>query len=105
MRQFKKIMPVGQRIVVKPIPDEDMSKGGIIIPDSGKDKPLIGTVEGIGDGEQDTNFTGKWPPTWLKLKTIVLFGRYAGTELPSPEKEEVRPRVIGVEEVLGVVEL
>ncbi len=72
------VTPLGDRIVVKPAVEELKSKGGIIIPDSAKEKPSKGDVIAIGPGKVDD--TGKRIPMELKAGDQVLFGKYSGTE-------------------------
>jgi chaperonin GroES len=74
-----KLTPLNDRIIIKPAPAEDVTKGGIIIPDTAKEKPLQGTVTAIGKGRIDDN--GKLVPMQLKVGDKVLYGKYAGTEV------------------------
>ena len=95
-----KLMPLGQKIVVEPLGTVERSKGGLIIPDTARTKSMEGMVIGIGTGEEETNYTGTWPP--VEMGDRVLFGRYAGTELKIEDtgREIV---VLGVTELLGIV--
>lgn len=68
------ITPLHDRVVVKPAPAEEKTAGGIIIPDTAKEKPQRGTVVAAGPGKKDE-------PTLVKVGDIVLYGKYAGTEL------------------------
>ncbi|OWY23764.1 co-chaperone GroES [Sphingobacteriales bacterium UPWRP_1] len=68
------IKPLADRVVVKPAEAEAKTKGGIIIPDSAKEKPQKGTVVAIGGGKKDE-------PMTVKVGDSVLYGKYAGTEL------------------------
>jgi len=74
-----KIRPLNDRVVVKRHEEETKTKGGIIIPDSAKEKPLEGTVVAIGSGKVLKN--GKSQPLDLKVGDKVLFGKYSGTEV------------------------
>ncbi|MCL2039564.1 MAG: co-chaperone GroES [Bacteroidetes bacterium] len=74
-----KLTPLHDRIIVKPAPAEEVTKGGIIIPDTAKEKPLQGTITAIGKGRIDDN--GKTIPMQLKVGDNVLYGKYAGTEI------------------------
>ena len=73
-----KIRPVGDRVVVKPSAKEEVSKGGIIIPDTAKEKPQEGTVIAVGSGKLQDN--GDRSPMELKVGDKVLFAKYGGTE-------------------------
>ena len=68
------IKPLADRVVVKPADAEQKSQGGIIIPDTAKEKPLRGTVVAAGKGTKDN-------PMELKEEDVVLYGKYAGTEI------------------------
>ena len=69
-----KIQPLADRVLVKPAAAEEKTVGGIIIPDSAKEKPLRGTVLAVGNGTKDEQMV-------LKEGDQVLYGKYAGTEL------------------------
>lgn len=68
------IKPLADRVLVKPVAAEEKSVGGIIIPDTAKEKPLKGTVVAIGNGTKDEEMI-------VKVNDQVLYGKYAGTEL------------------------
>ncbi len=68
------ITPLHDRVVIKPAPAEEKTAGGIIIPDTAKEKPQRGTVVAAGPGKKDE-------PTLVKVGDTVLYGKYAGTEL------------------------
>lgn len=68
------IKPLGDRVLVKPVAAEEKTIGGIIIPDSAKEKPLKGEVLAVGNGTKDEAMV-------LKAGDTVLYGKYAGTEL------------------------
>jgi chaperonin GroES len=74
-----KFRPLHDRVVVKRIDAEEKSKGGIIIPDTAKDKPSQGEVVSVGPGGRDE--AGKLIPIDLKVGDIVLFGKWSGTEV------------------------
>jgi chaperonin GroES len=74
-----KLTPLFDRIIVKPAPAEDVTKGGIIIPDTAKEKPLQGVITAVGKGRMDDN--GKIIPMQLKVGDKILYGKYAGTEV------------------------
>lgn len=68
------IKPLADRVVIKPTPAEEVTMAGIIIPDSAKEKPLKGEVVAVGNGTKDEEMV-------LKVGDIVLYGKYAGTEI------------------------
>lgn len=69
-----KIQPLADRVLIEPAPAETKTVGGIIIPDTAKEKPLQGTVVAVGKGTKDEEMV-------LKAGDQVLYGKYAGTEL------------------------
>jgi chaperonin GroES len=74
-----KFRPLQDRVVVRRIDAEEKTKGGIIIPDTAKEKPSQGEVLAVGPGARDE--TGKLIPIDLKVGDIVLFGKWSGTEV------------------------
>lgn len=74
-----KIRPLQDRLVVKRTQEEEKTKGGIIIPDTAKEKPLEGTVMAVGSGKSVKG--GKVVPLDVKAGDKVLFGKYSGTEV------------------------
>jgi chaperonin GroES len=94
-----KIKPLQDRIVIKRIEEEEKTKGGIIIPDSAKEKPQEGRVVAIGDGK--TLETGKKAPLTVKPGDKILFGKYSGTEIKIDGVEHL---IMREEDVLAVVE-
>lgn len=80
-----KIQPLGDRVLVEPIKEKEVSKGGIIIPDSAKEKPMEGKVIAIGTGKKDEN--GKDIPFHVKAGDKVLMPKYGGTEIKLDDKE------------------
>lgn len=74
------IRPLADRVVVEPAPAEEKTAGGIIIPDTAKEKPQRGTVVAVGTGKKDE-------PLTVKVGDKVLYGKYAGTELTIDGKE------------------
>ncbi len=74
------IKPLADRVVVEPAPAEDKTAGGIIIPDTAKEKPQMGTVVAVGEGTKDA-------PVTLKIGEKVLYGKYAVTELTLEGKD------------------
>ena len=74
------ITPLHDRVIVKPAAAEEKTAGGIIIPDTAKEKPQRGTVVAVGEGKKDE-------PLTVKVGDQVLYGKYAGTEIPYEGKE------------------
>lgn len=74
-----KINPLGDRIVIKPSPAEEKTKGGIILPDTAKEKPVVGEVVAAGPGRKADD--GKLISLDLKVGDKVLYGKYSGTEV------------------------
>jgi chaperonin GroES len=93
------IRPLHDRIIVERIEEETMTAGGIIIPDSAKEKPLEGSVVAVGKGK--SNEEGKVLPLDVKVGDKVLFGKYAGTEIKLDGKEYLMMRE---DDILGVIE-
>ena len=94
-----KIRPLQDRIIVKRVQEEEKTKGGIIIPDSAKEKPIEGKVIAAGNGKVLED--GKVRPLDIKAGDRVLFSKYAGTEIKL-EGDEVL--IMREEDVLGVIE-
>ena len=94
-----KIKPLQDRIVIKRIEEEEKTKGGIIIPDSAKEKPQEGRVVAIGDGK--TLETGKKAPLTVKPGDKILFGKYSGTEIKIDGEEHL---ILREEDVLAIVQ-
>jgi chaperonin GroES len=94
-----KVKPLHDRLLVTRIEDKVHKKGGIIIPDSAKEKPMEGKVIAVGSGRVVDN--GKKVPLEVKVGDRVLFGRYAGTEVKIDDKEHV---IVREDEVLGIIQ-
>ena len=80
-----KMKPLDDRVVVKPLEAEEVKKGGIIIPDTAKEKPQEGEVVAVGPGRMSD--TGKRIPVEVKKGDRILFGKYSGTEVTVNGKE------------------
>jgi chaperonin GroES len=93
-----KLTPLHDRIVVSRIEEAETSRGGIIIPDTAKDKPQEGKVIAVGKGK--SNDEGKVFPLDVKSGDHILFGKYAGTEIKIDGEEYV---IMREEEVLGIL--
>jgi chaperonin GroES len=94
-----KIRPLHDRIVVKRIEEQETVKGGIIIPDTAKEKPQEGQVIAVGQGKRGDD--GKVVPPDVKVGDRILFGKYSGSEIKLDEEEFL---IIREEEILGVIE-
>src|ERR1035437_6685687 len=79
-----KIKPLGDRVLVEPVEEKETSKGGIIIPDSAKEKPQEAKVIALGTGKRDDD--GKIIPFEVKVGDIVLTSKYGGTDVKLNEK-------------------
>lgn len=73
------IKPLGDRLVVKPMESEETTAGGLILPDTAKEKPQRGTVLAVGPGSRDEN--GKHIQMDVNVNDVVLYAKYAGTEI------------------------
>ena len=98
-RQKVKIRPLQDRIIVKRIEEEEKSKGGIIIPDTAKEKPQEGKVVAVGKGKVSDD--GKITPLDVKVNDRVLFGKYSGSEINIDGEEHL---IMREDDVLGVLE-
>ena len=94
-----KIRPLQDRIIVKRIEEEEKSKGGIIIPDTAKEKPQEGKVVAVGKGK--ANDDGKITPLDVKVNDRILFGKYSGSEINIDGDEHL---IMREDDVLGVIE-
>ena len=94
-----KIRPLQDRIIVKRVQEEEKTKGGIIIPDTAKEKPIEGKVIAAGNGKVLED--GKVRPLDIKAGDRVLFSKYAGTEIKIDGEEHL---IMREEDILGVIE-
>ena len=94
-----KVKPLNDRVLVKRLEAKETVRGGIIIPDTAKEKPLEGEVVAVGPGRHDDS--GKLIPMSVKAGQKVLVGKYSGTEVKINEVEHV---VVREDEILGIVE-
>jgi chaperonin GroES len=94
-----KIRPLQDRVIVRRIEEEEKSKGGIIIPDTAKEKPQEGKVIAVGKGK--VNDDGKVMPLDVKVNDRVLFGKYAGSEINIDGEEHI---IMREDDILGVIE-
>ncbi|KPK83381.1 MAG: molecular chaperone GroES [Bacteroides sp. SM23_62_1] len=94
-----KIRPLHDRVIVKRIEEEETTKGGIIIPDTAKEKPSEGKVVAVGNGKLLEN--GKLQPLEVKKGNKVLFGKYAGTEINIDGEEHL---IMREDDIIAIVE-
>ena len=94
-----KIRPLQDRVIVKRVKEEEKTKGGIIIPDTAKEKPIEGEVIAVGNGK--ANDKGEVRKLDVKAGDRILFGKYSGNEIRIDGVEHL---ILREEEVLGVVE-
>ncbi len=94
-----KVRPLQDRILVKRLEEEEKTKGGIIIPDTAKEKPVEGEVIAVGNGKVTEK--GDVRPLAVKKGDRILFGKYSGTEI---KIEGVEHLILREDEVLGVIE-
>ncbi|MCM8785230.1 MAG: co-chaperone GroES [Candidatus Omnitrophica bacterium] len=94
-----KIRPLGDRVVIEPLEAEEKTKGGIILPDTAKEKPQEGKVVAVGKGK--TNEKGELIPLEVKVGDKVLYGKYSGTEVTVDEKQYI---ILREEDILAIVE-
>jgi chaperonin GroES len=99
MEDFMKFRPLHDRVVVKRIDAEEKTSGGIIIPDSAKEKPSQGEIIAVGPGGRDE--AGKLIPIDLKVGDIVLFGKWSGTEVKIDGQDLL---IMKESDILGVLE-
>jgi chaperonin GroES len=96
---MKSIRPLGDRVLVKRIQEEEKTKGGIIIPDTAKEKPQEGLVVAVGKGK--TTEEGKLIAPDVKKGDRILFGKYSGTEIKIEGEEHL---ILREDEIVGVLE-
>ena len=94
-----KVKPLHDRILIKRVEEKETVKGGIIIPDTAKEKPQEGEVIAVGGGKKTEE--GKVIPLDVKAGDRILFGKYSGTEIKIDEEEYL---IIREDEVLGIIE-
>ena len=94
-----KLRPLGDRVVIQPTPREDMTKSGIVLPDTAKEKPQKGIVLAVGPGR--TLDDGKREAMDIKKGDKVLYAKYAGTEFKIDENELL---IVSQKDILAVVE-
>ena len=94
-----KIRPLQDRVIVRRVQEEEKTKGGIIIPDTAKEKPQEGKVVAVGKGKADED--GKVRPLDVKAGDRILFGKYSGSEIKIDGEEHL---ILREDDILGVIE-
>ena len=92
------LKPLGDRVVIKPSPKEEVTKSGLVIPDTAKEKPQEGTILAIGPGKMDED--GKRLPMDVKKGDKVLYAKYAGTEIKLEGEEYL---IVKESDILAIV--
>ncbi|MCL5037062.1 MAG: co-chaperone GroES [Chloroflexi bacterium] len=92
------LRPLGERIIIRPLQQEEVTKGGIIIPDTAKEKPMQGEVMAVGTGRMLED--GKVIPLEVKAGDKVLYGKYAGTEVKLEGEEYL---IVKESEILAII--
>ena len=93
-----KIQPLGDRVLVKPMEAKEVKKGGIIIPDTAKEKPQEGKVVAAGKGKVTED--GKILPMEVKSGDRILYGKYSGTEIKIDDEEHL---IMHQDDILGIL--
>jgi chaperonin GroES len=93
------IKPLGDRVLVEPVEEKEIKKGGIIIPDTAKEKPTEAVVRALGTGKTDDD--GKKIPFEVKVGDKVLISKYGGTEVKIGKKEY---KILNSDDILAIVE-
>ncbi|TES91540.1 MAG: co-chaperone GroES [Anaerolineales bacterium] len=94
-----KLKPLGNRVVIEPMEEEDITSGGIVLPETAKEKPQKGIVKAVGPGERDDN--GKRIEMDVKEGDTVLFAKYAGTEIKVEGKKIL---ILRESDLLAIIE-
>ena len=93
------VKPLGDRVLVQPLEQSEVKKGGIIIPDTAKEKPQEGKIVAVGTGKRDEN--GKLIPFEVKKGDRVLISKYGGTEIKVDGKDYL---IMREDDILGIIE-
>jgi len=93
------IQPLGDRVVIKPLEAESKTKGGIVLPDTAKEKPQEGKVVAVGKGKVLDN--GTVQPPEVKVGDKVLYGKYSGSEITTKDGEELL--IMREEDILAII--
>jgi len=93
------LKPLGSRVVIEPVEQEEITAGGIVLPETAKEKPQKGTVLSVGPGDRDDD--GKYIPLDVKEGDTVLFAKYAGTDI---KVEGTKLLIMKESDLLAIVE-
>jgi len=93
------LQPLADRVIVKPLDAEEVTKGGIVLPDSAKEKPQEGEIIAVGDGKISDN--GQKQALTVKVGDRVLYGKYSGTEIANKDGEKVL--IMREDDILAIV--
>ena len=93
------LKPLGNRVVIEPLEQEEITAGGIVLPETAKEKPQKGSVLAVGPGDRDED--GKRIPLDVKVGDMVLFAKYSGTEVKIDDKKLL---ILKESDVLAIVE-
>ncbi|HLI27074.1 MAG TPA: co-chaperone GroES [Chloroflexota bacterium] len=93
-----KLRPLADRVVVKPLPREEVTRSGIVLPDTAKEKPQEGEIIAVGPGRLDD---GERQPMDVKVGDKVLYAKYAGTEFKIDDEELL---ILSEKDILAVIE-
>lgn len=93
------VKPLGDRVLVEPVEEKEVKKGGIIIPDSAKEKPTEGVIRALGTGKK--NDDGKVQPFEVKVGDRVLISKYGGTEIKVDGREY---KLLNADDILAIID-
>ena len=94
------LKPLADRVILEPLEEQEITAGGIVLPETAKEKPVKGTVVAVGPGKKDDS--GKVIPMEVKVGDVVLYGKYAGTEIKLSSSRSVL--VVRESDVMAIVE-
>lgn len=93
-----KVKPLGDRILIKPAGEKERTKGGIVLPDTAKERPQEGEVVAVGSGKKTED--GKIIPLSVKVGDRVLYGKYSGTEITIDDEEYL---IVREDDILAII--
>jgi chaperonin GroES len=93
------LKPLADRVIVEPLEEEEVTASGIVLPETAKEKPQKGTILAVGPGKRDEQ--GKVVPMDVKVKDVVLYAKYGGTEVKLGDKKVL---VLRESDILAIVE-
>lgn len=96
-----KLKPLEDRVIVKAVQEEEKTASGIVLPDTAKEKPMLGEVIAVGEGKWDESGS-KRIPVDVKVGDRVIYGKYSGTEYKTKDGDELL--ILRASEILAVVE-